>query len=62
MDCIVLGCLNLIIGGGGMGMCHSVLVEVKGQFGGGGSLVIPLYGFWGSKAGRQVCVASVFTH
>lgn len=62
MDCIVLGCSNLIIGGGGMVMCHSVLVEVKGQFGGGSSLVIPLCGFWGSNSGHQACVASVFTH
>lgn len=43
-------------------MCHSVLVEVEEQLGGGGFPVLPLRGFRESNSGQQACGASASTH
>lgn len=43
-------------GGAGHG-CHSMLVEVRRQFFGVGSLLLLLHGFWELNTGHQTCAA-----
>lgn len=38
---------------GGVGLCHSPSVKVRGQFHAVGFLLLPLCGFWGSNSKGQ---------